>query len=185
MADAEIGGQISRWLDISSPHDILSIGGEPVLVNWGILPRSVSSRDERIAHFESTLGRYAPWLSSAVVDQSPAKPPVEVLGEAPLAASAAPPESMAAGTETPSPHGASPPSPDVGVTTPAPRRPWLVPLAASALAALALAAISVPGVLVYPSFTTGSSAANAFELERLKTSNNSLEIAAESAGPGA
>lgn len=56
-----------------------------------------------------------------------------------------------------------------------PRRPWLVPLAACALAALALAAISVPGVLVYPSFTMGSTAANAFELERLKASNNSLE----------
>src|SRR5712691_3623059 len=61
IADPAIGVTVGGALNIRSFHDIYVVGRDPVIVNWGMLPRDVaSSETAREAHFRSTLGSLAP-----------------------------------------------------------------------------------------------------------------------------
>ena len=64
-----------------------------------------------------------------------------------------------------------PPAPTASGT--APRMPWRAPLVACALAALALVILLLPGVLKFPD--RNSAAREALDLQRLRSSNESLE----------
>jgi hypothetical protein len=194
LADPEIGATLSTWLNIPSSKDILAIGGEPVLVNWGFLPRDVALKpDHRRQHFARTLGRFAPQLGVPPAEV-PAKgqseltePSGEETGFEPTSGLLATQTAIADGT-TGSAAGTPPPPPnnspaDGGGMPPRSAgdppaestrsRPWLAPLVATALAAMVLLFLLYPGVLVYPGGSSG--AREAFELERLRTSNQSLD----------
>ena len=197
LNDREIGPAVSTWLNVGSPRDILSVGGEPVLVNWGFLPADkAADLDKRREHFAQTLGRFAPQLALPPVeargpvdaDPAPAPAPARDPPVAAAAASAVTPGASAVAASVPAPPPAPPRSlgpggrppvgppagPPRGGEDPPPRpRPWLAPMVATAVAALVLVLLLLPGVLVYPS--TGNAARDAFEADRLRASNESLE----------
>ena len=56
LDDPDIGILVSSALHVSSPSDILSVAGRPVIVNWGMLPKD-GARD---AQYQTTLGRFLP-----------------------------------------------------------------------------------------------------------------------------
>ena len=63
FSDPKIGPTLASWLYVNSPADLLSVAGQPVLKNWGMLPTSAASSDEaRDAVFRRTVGPYAPKL---------------------------------------------------------------------------------------------------------------------------
>ena len=63
LEEPGIGSRVASWLYVPSPNSILAVGGTPVLIDWGFLPTSaVNSKSDREAHFNATIGRYAPDL---------------------------------------------------------------------------------------------------------------------------
>jgi S1-C subfamily serine protease len=195
LADPALGPAVSTWLNIGGSGDILSVGGEPVLVNWGAAPSNVLTREQRAAHYAATLGQFAPQLpvpageavlpppvrptqtspapgsgTGSGIDPRP-RPPAQAAMSGSTAASAAP--SAALGTAQ-----ASPVSPAAAVTMqPAVRtsRRWTAPWIATSIAAVVLLLLSLPGVLVYPAPAIDTSARDTFEQQRLRASNESLE----------
>src|ERR1700677_4051508 len=194
LADPDIGPYLSNWLSVSGVRDILSVGGEPVLVNGGLLPRSVTSDAQRADHFSSTLGRFTPGLPPPAAGGPPQPEPAanptrspDLRVEPGLSASGSPergppplgPLTDAQPVVAPSanPPGATGAGPILAVRSEADRRtrPWLAPLVACALAAIVLLIFALPGVLVYPVARADNPASDQFELDRLKASNDSLE----------
>lgn len=180
LSDSEIGPALGTWLNIFGPAAVLSVGGEPVLVDWGFLPAGVGADPAaRDSHFERTLGRFAPALKL---------PPVEAARRAIVSDEArrrteeettqvmpAPISETASGPQPPQLPGLAPP-PDLPPPPPGPTpttRPWLAPLVASAVAALVLILLLLPGVLKFPSGEAAQRDAEA--LRRLRTVNDLLE----------
>ncbi len=175
LDDPEIGPALSTWLNIGSTRDILSVGGEPVLVNWGFLPEALpDDPDARAAHYAKTFGIVAPSVDGPVsAGGSTERPPsaaASVVNRAPAAGSAP----RGGGTRYGPPSG--PPSgPQNGNPAEDPsRRSWLAPAVAAGLAGLLLLLLLIPGVLLYPS-VGDTRQQDAFEADRLKASNDSLE----------
>ncbi|MCI0736250.1 MAG: serine protease [Beijerinckiaceae bacterium] len=162
LEDARIGPILRAWLNIGSDKDILVIGGEPVLVSWGHVPAGTGvSEEARRAHEQRTFGRFLPRLAELglagstrsegrdpELDANPPRPP----------------------PRPPVPRG----GPYASSARDDPPPPWRAPLIASCVAAVLLLALLLPGVLVYPA-ASDHDARNAFEIERLKASNESLE----------
>jgi len=180
LRDPEVGPALGTWLNIFSPSDILSVGGEPVLVDWGFLPAGVGADlAARDAHFARTLGRFAPALNlppveaarpAAVSDGASRRTEEETSRVMPTSIAEPPP-----GSPPPQPPGAevqsaSPPPPP---GPPPATRPWLAPLVASVVAAVTLMILLLPGVLRFPSGDSAQREAEA--LQRLHTVNESLE----------
>jgi S1-C subfamily serine protease len=166
LRDPTIGQAVACWLNLSSASDILSVGGEPVLINWGFLPKSIVSEDtgQLSQHFARTLGRY--------FSPTAAVPPVNV----PAVQSATPPAELATEADmAPVAETMASPSspPPVPVEVASRYRPWLAPAIATAIAAVTLLILLLPGVLVYPASSRGER--DTFEEQRLHASNDSLE----------
>jgi S1-C subfamily serine protease len=165
LEDPRLGPIVRAWLNIGSVKDILVIGGEPILVNWGHLPTGIGpSEAARWAHFENTFGRFLPRLAEFGLGRS-----VGDEGRGAAHDAIAPPLA-------PAPHGPSVPRRARGSVPnngPAPP-PWRAPLIACAIVAILLLVLLIPGVLVYPA-ASDQEARDAFEMNRLKASNESLE----------
>jgi hypothetical protein len=72
----EAGTLISAALHMPSRASILVVGDEPVLIDWGITPRSVTGRDAMKRHFATVLGAVAPNLPYPDLrEQTQAAPP--------------------------------------------------------------------------------------------------------------
>jgi S1-C subfamily serine protease len=183
LGDPEIGPAVGTWLNIVSPADIMSVGGEPVLVDWGFVPAgTVGDAAARSSHFARTLGRFAPALGlPPVVVDLPAVGPDETTRhniEETAPAMASPPPIPPAPQTGPEPRHAEgrptePPLPPLPAQ-PAPSRPWLTPVIACGVAALSLLFLLLPGVLKFPA--RESAAHEAAELAKLQANNDSLEI---------
>ena len=64
FADRDLAPLVAASLCVPSNKDILAIGGEPLLVNWGYLPQEAARDPARqLEHFSRTLGRFAPGLT--------------------------------------------------------------------------------------------------------------------------
>ncbi|HJZ21469.1 MAG TPA: trypsin-like peptidase domain-containing protein, partial [Bradyrhizobium sp.] len=165
----EIGRVLQSWLNISSIGDIISVGGDPVLINWGFLPKAIAADPSlQPAHFAQTLGRFAPSLGV------PAAEPTAATAQAiPPAAASIPRGAPAPAPEPIRPTSFQPALPPPPLP-PGPSRPWLAPLIASVIAAAVLLILMLPGVLVYPA-ASGRGERDAFEEQRLRASNDSLE----------
>ncbi|WP_020176812.1 S1 family peptidase [Methyloferula stellata] len=182
LRDRSIGEAFGTWLNIAAPSDIISVGGEPIFVDWGFLPAGVVTEPlARNDHFARTLGRFAPGLSL---------PPVEAHA---VAEDSAPPDSnertkVLSPPPTPIPEkpAVTDPAPHMGASSPPPPPlpppiqaaagrpgPWLAPLIACGVAAIGLIILLLPGVLKFPSKSTVDH--EALEFERLHASNESLE----------
>ena len=166
LDDPEIGPTIASWLNITSTSDLLSVGANPVLINWGYLPEDVAkSGIRREAHFTETIGRYAPELqrppftveeAAAYSDRVRSKPTTPVV-------------------PIPAPIKTAPVTAAPAVVTPAPvvRSAWsgiVAPLIASAIAVVILAILLWPGVLIYPNHQ-----ASPQRQADLQADNNGLE----------
>src|SRR5262249_37313618 len=101
LKDELLGRRLASWLNLSSSRDVLVVGGNPVLINWGFLPEQVAQSETwRSAHFEETLGRYLPgWARPPFAASDFAAAPAAT--EAGRTA-AAPADAVAAGTVAPS-----------------------------------------------------------------------------------
>ena len=123
LQDSHLGPALSSWLNLTSPKDILLIGREPVLINWGFIPEEAAlSPDLRQQHFLRTLARFAEWLPLPPLEASmkPTEDPLSGPETSQLAAERV--QSMQDNSSDGDRNGAA--------------RPWLAPLVASALAHL-------------------------------------------------
>ena len=164
LRDPAFGPALSSWLNITSPKDILLIGGEPVLINWGFLPVGVpGSQQTRDTHFQQTTGLFT---------QSISTPAIEAYMQGTAIGLAA---SQVSGQRRITGEGGSSMGKEqaAGVAGPA-GRPWLPPLIANLVALAVLLVLTIPGVLRYPSFPDRSEAGR-LEEERLRASNDNLD----------
>ena len=176
LDDPRQGHLVRAALNIASVKDILVIGDQPVLTNWGLLPQGlIADETARRDHFARTLGAYAPFGAPPLnfADRNAPTSSVAAAGLAGAAALAAGADSAQAATAT-SQDGAQPPPPPLGSSTdpgvgdagggnaPPPRgqavvvdvpwhrRPWLPVLIAVIAAVALLVFLLLPGVLIYP-----------------------------------
>jgi len=150
--DAEIGPTLVAALNLGSPAAILTIGGQPCLIDWGMLPAKLQDDQRaRAALFAATLGPYLPQFPTPAVTLTewastfgPNQPTVGAPPQADV--------SRAAG---------SPAAPQL-VRASARRAVGLVaPAVAVALAALTLGVLNMPGILDF-----GIEQAKASEIEQ-------------------
>jgi S1-C subfamily serine protease len=145
LEDPEIGPTVASWLYIPSANDLLSVGGNPVLINWGYLPQDVAaSVTRRETHFADTVGRYvtdipAPPFTPQEAASYSARVTRRTRQPAASVAAGGPAAMASASGSVPVPPG-EPPSRF---------RAW-APLVATLIAAAILAFLLIPGVLVFP-----------------------------------
>ena len=117
LTDPDLGPLLQRALIVATVEDILLVGDQIILINWGLAPPSVAGSEAGLRqHFEATLGRYVrlPWPGAQVHplhqaapcnDPSPeqsrpeAAPPAAVTEAAPSPSVPEPPASAAPGRE--------------------------------------------------------------------------------------
>lgn len=153
--DPEYGPLVAAALNIADPNAMLSVGGDPVLIDWGMLPQTaLASERQRGQHFSSTLGPYLPdfglppltgeeWARSFAPGQS--------------AETQARPRGTAEPASEPL---AGPPRTDRGGLAAPGFGPSIVaPAVAASLAALLLGTSWIPGVLAFPNDASAAPAA--------------------------
>lgn len=134
--DPECGPLVAAALNIASADSIISVGGDPVLIDWGLLPFGVRDERARTRHFAATLGPFIPdlplpplsraeWAARFGTGAAPARAPQSAA--APAASSFAP--------------SARPPRTPMSLRAPA---------IATAIAALVFGLLMVRGVLSFP-----------------------------------
>ena len=145
LNDPELGPIVASWLNITSSSDLLSVGGNPVLINWGYLPEEIAkSGIRREAHFADTIGRYAPELQRPpFTSEEGASYGDRVRNSTRAPATALPPIAQAAGA-------VAAPAADMPVIVRSERTGLRAPLIATAIAAVLLGILLVPGVLITP-----------------------------------
>ena len=146
IADPAIGATVGGALNIRSFQDIYVVGRDPVIVNWGMLPRDVaSSETAREAHFRNTLGSFAPsGFPTPPFDVKDGRAFTDAVARQLRAAET---RATAEARDKAQAAMAVQASKAAGEVTVAKHRPWIAPLVASAFAAAVLAALLFPGVL--------------------------------------
>lgn len=170
LADPDTAQLVAAALAVPSISDVLVVAGEPILLDWGRLPRPMETAQERVAHFAATLGRFAPSLTPLVA---------KVLD--PAVVSAADPQSLSGSGTLASPPPAVQMTAAVEKEGIADRRrgsAWRAPVVATAVATGVLVLLSLPGVLIYPD-RRGEAVRNRVEAETLERSNESLQAQIE------
>lgn len=69
LTDPNTGLLLQRALIVATIEDILLVGNQVILINWGLAPPSAADSEAGLRqHFEATLGRYVtlPWPSTPV-----------------------------------------------------------------------------------------------------------------------
>ena len=146
LADPAIGATVGGALNIRSFQDIYVVGRDPVIVNWGILPREIASSEAaREAHFRNTLGLFAPsGFPTPPFDFKDGRAFTDAIARQlqateTRATAEARDKAQAATVRA---------SKTVGENTVAKQhRPWIAPLVAAVLAAAVLVVLLIPGVL--------------------------------------
>lgn len=162
LKDARVGSLFSAWLNLPSlEDDVLIVGDQVVITNWGLLPQSVAgSLDQRRDHFTAGIGRLLPPGAAApAFEPDDARVAVAATSEAAFAG----PETDATGAPlrpayTTDPRVAAAPLAQTVIVEHA-YRPWIPVAIATAIAAALLLILLIPGVLIYPSL--GDAAARA------------------------
>jgi len=175
LADPELGPIVASWLNISSTIDLLSVGGNPVLINWGYLPEDIAkSGIRREAHFADTIGRYAPELQRPPFTSDEAASYGDRARVTNRASSAAPPPVSPQPAATAATAAAAASASPAEITVTRPRGSIRAPLIASVIAAAILGVLLVPGVLITPN-NDAARAALARETDLLNRDNEGLE----------
>ncbi|MCB2137320.1 MAG: trypsin-like peptidase domain-containing protein, partial [Rhodobacteraceae bacterium] len=165
LGDAEDGTLIGAALHLAGNKagDIWVVGGNPVLINWGMLPVG-AGRDAtaRATHFAATLGRYLPMTSAPPITEAERSARLEKLTdargvEAPAPTGAAAVAAVGAGAATAASAANAAPAATVPVP-PAPARQrqpiraleWLPLLLLLLLAGVTLIWLLLPGTRIFP-----------------------------------
>ncbi len=133
IRDAEAGPLVAAALYLHSEDDIWSVNGEPLLINWGMLPDGIGTgAAARLAHYRATLGRFLPLDLAPPLDEAErvrfAEASNQRTGAAAVAGAVA--GASAAAPSAPAGSDLSPPEGPPGVVPPPEDRPRRVPLAA-------------------------------------------------------
>jgi S1-C subfamily serine protease len=124
LGDPRLRSLLTCALQVASAEDVLVMDGQPLMVNWGLVPQQVADNSAALArHFAATLGPYAPF-------------PAPAQRVAPVAAPSAETNSGPSAPSAP----AAPPPRTAGFS-------WRRPAIACAIAAAILAYLLLPGVL--------------------------------------
>ncbi len=166
--DPAFGALVGGALHVLDPDDVRVVGGEPVLLGWGMVPAEANRSDEaRSRHFQATMARHLP-ISQA--------PPVSAQDERPRHAIEAQTRAPSAGGEG---GGGDPPPP------PAARRGrgdgwrW-IPLGLLLLVtAAALAWLLLPGTRIMPPVTESAILEDEEALQIAREVNATLQSRAE------
>jgi S1-C subfamily serine protease len=147
IADPAIGATVGGALNIRSFQDIYVVGRDPVIVNWGMLPRDIaSSETAREAHFRNTLGSFAPsGFPTPPFDFKDGRAFTDAVARQLRAAETRATAEARDKAQAAIAVQASKTAGDVTVAKK--HRSWIAPLVASALAATVLAVLLIPGVL--------------------------------------
>lgn len=144
----DLGPVVASWLYIPSLKSILSVGGNPVLINWGYLPASVAaSPSARDSHFAQTIGRYLPGLTPPFTPEEQASYVGNLTSRKLRSATQAPSTPQTGAGRAPTVTEGSLRGVQSSAGT---QRLWVAPLMANLVAAGALAFLSWPGILKYP-----------------------------------
>ncbi len=177
LFDEQFGPFISAAFNLASPESLLAVGGEPVILDWGLLPLALGvDRFSRERHFSAIMGPLAGRL------------PLPVLSRAEWVANQAPASPATGQSSAANMMQDQRPIPGVGVVSPSPRAPVTVVTAgnsaraaaiATGLALLAVGATYIPGLL---SYTADAATAKALEtnqgiLDQLEARRKALEAA--------
>ncbi|WP_373635720.1 S1C family serine protease [Yoonia sp. SS1-5] len=89
-ANPDLSAKIDAALSIIARSDVLVVGGQPVLINWGAVPRAVvAGQMTQAAHFDATFGELLPRTSEAAVPFTKAAPAAAVVAGAAATGAAA------------------------------------------------------------------------------------------------
>ncbi len=167
------GPTFASWLNLRSPEDILCIAGQPVLINWGMVPAAQGeSSAMRESHFGGILGDLypvdLPTPPFADSDAASFESKLKRLRLAPEPAKMATSTfASQAGNPSSMPTLASARQPAVAA------RPWLAPLVAVCIAAVILASINLFHMLRYPDALNETLASERLDAQR--QTNRALE----------
>ncbi|MCV6592375.1 MAG: serine protease [Silicimonas sp.] len=172
--DPDDGPLVAAALHLSDASDVWSVGGRPVILNWGMLPKD-ANRDgaSRKAHYDQTLGRFLPLAAapplSAAERQSWTS---ERKGGAAMPEESAAPETVSAGGTMPP---APPPQAAHQDTRRMPVAAWLPLVLLLVLAAGVLAWLLIPGSRLFPENTASREITDEATLAAAQGINRALE----------
>jgi S1-C subfamily serine protease len=155
FSDPKIGPTLASWLYVNSPSDLVSVAGQPVLKNWGMVPASTSNSDEaREAVFRRAAEPYLPRMPLPPFNNEEAQAFLPKLAEFHVRKDSLAARSAMAGLEggTSVPPGTTiETQPDVALSS-ARRigREWLAPMVACLAALAVLISLKVFDILRYP-----------------------------------
>ncbi|WP_158964928.1 S1 family peptidase [Chachezhania sediminis] len=165
--DPEVGSLVAAAFHVKDPDDIWVVGGQPVLLNWGMLPAGMACDPaSRTVHYGRTLGRFlplsvAPPLTEAERDETG---PIDAGTAAPRAAVAA---GVAGATAASTRSAAAQDAPKAAPPTPPPLPPrerlgvpvgaWVPLVILLLLAGGFLAWLMIPGNRIFPEHRAGFS----------------------------
>lgn len=184
LDDPDDGPLVAAALHVVDLNDVWSVGGAPVIINWGILPADLG-RDSgsRKTHYAQTLGRFlplgaAPPLTdterSARQTQQPASDRTAQAAVAGGAAGVATAATLsAAQADTVEPAAVTPPPPIERRRTPL--WAWLPLLLLLLLAGGALAWLLIPGNRIFPDLANDEVITDEAALEAAENVNRALE----------
>jgi S1-C subfamily serine protease len=152
FADPKLGPTLASWLYLTSPADLTSVAGQPVLKNWGMVPASTANSDEaREAVFRRTIEPYAPRMPLPPFNNEEAQSFLPKLAEVEarkesLAARAAIATQDNGGSGKPTADDLPPRRQPTGFI----QRAWLPPIVACLAALAVLIALNTFDILRYP-----------------------------------
>jgi hypothetical protein len=162
LRDPEFGLLVGASLHVLRPDDVWVVGGQPVLVNWGMVPEAAQrSKAARDRHFAATLGPYLPLAAAPSITLDEARQAGLAMAEpaAPRVASTPPPVPPTVAPPEPAPMAAPAatvaPATVVVAAEPAGLGWRWAPLGVLlGLALLLLVWLLWPGTLLYPTAGT-------------------------------
>jgi hypothetical protein len=175
LADPEMGAVVGAALNVRSSEDIYIVGRDPIVVNWGLLPRqAAASEAARESHFRETLGAFVPGLPPPPVTFRDARSFTESIRDQTRAAESRD-KRVSAGAAGKEGADATPVLGPAAIPKPRKRWTWVAPLVACVLAGSVLGALTIPGVLGFAQIVSPDQAVIDGQRKTLQEVNKSLE----------
>jgi len=200
LDDPDDGALIAAALHVADASDIWSVGGQPVIINWGMLPKDMA-RDgaTRLAHYQKTFGPYLPlsapppltsaerqsWQAARNISAPAADAETSSAKAAPAAATGAAAGSAVGGAAAAKAAGGRasdtampPPAPPAGHADGDRRVPmsaWLPLVVLLVLAAGVLAWLLMPGSRIFPQMANDRAVTDEATLAAAEGVNRALE----------
>lgn len=172
LDDPVDGPLVAAALHLSDASDVWSVGGRPVILNWGMLPKDAGKdAASRHAHYTKTLGRFLPLAAAPPISASERQAWLSQRNEGTEMPKDSTTEQTSSGGSTPvSPAGAAAPPPNR-----MPLSAWLPLVLLLILAGGVLAWLLVPGSRIFPEIAKNHEITSEATLAAAEGVNRSLE----------